>query len=234
MSADASPPKESPPPATDSPPPVTETPETAVESSLPKGHPLAQAWLVILLALGFGAILASLQAGVGPRIRQNIKNETLAVVPVLIAGADGTKTNEMILPGPGDQPTSVYQAFDETGQNVGWVLKGESQGFVDKIELLVGLDAELEQLTGIYVLAQKETPGLGDWILRPSFQESFAGLPASTPVTMVKGSPNGPTEVSALTGATVSSESVATAVNEAVAALRPQILSRSQTTAALR
>ena len=119
-----------------------------------------------------------------------------------------------------DREWTVLRALDSDGQQVGWVLPFEGQGFADKIKVLVGMNADLSTLTGIWVLEQKETPGLGDYITAEYFRDRFAGKSADLTLTVVKGEPRGPQEVEALTGATVSSESVVRIVNRAMETLK--------------
>jgi Na+-translocating ferredoxin:NAD+ oxidoreductase subunit G len=174
---------------------------------------IVDAWLVIVLAMCFGAALAGVQSGLAPRIEANRRNDTLAQIPGLVPGAErGERTEE--------GGRAVYRALDASGALAGWVVPGSGQGFADRIDLLVGLDAGRERITGLYVLEQKETPGLGDNITRPGWRDQFAGKPAVRPLRVVKGRAGAPDEIEALTGATVSSEAVLRAVNEAVAGFR--------------
>jgi len=69
------------------------------------------------------------------------------------------------------------------------------------------------------VLEQKETPGLGARIVEAGWREQFAGKPARRPLKVSKAA-TGEEEVQAVTGATISSESVVSIVNEAVAGFR--------------
>jgi electron transport complex protein RnfG len=181
---------------------------------------LAQAWLVILLAILYGGGLAAVQITLGPRIAQNKKNETYHVIPSLVPGADEKGTRELMVKDASGADARVYQAFDAAGAPAGWVIPAGGQGFADRIELLVGLDARLTQITGLYVLDQKETPGLGDYITGEEFRARFRGKPLDKPVVIVKSAPQSPNEAQALTGATVSSVSVSAIVNSAVARLR--------------
>ena len=51
-------------------------------------------WLVLVLALLFGAILAGVQISLNPRIAANQRNETYSRIPQLISGADAARTQE--------------------------------------------------------------------------------------------------------------------------------------------
>lgn len=164
---------------------------------------LGQAWLVLTLSICFGAGLAAVQAKLGPIIQKNKDNEMLSqytLVPTAVKGRflEGNK--------------DVVEALDAGDKLVGYVVKGSGVGFADKVEVLIGLDGRAETITGIFVLSQKETPGLGDKITREPFLANFRGIPADGNLEVDK---KGGTIV-AVTSATVSSETVTYTVNRAV------------------
>ncbi len=193
---------------------------------------LGQAWLVLLLALVFGSALAAVQTGLSGIIDANIRNETLNRVPELIWGAaEAEKQTDqigtlVITPGTlvvaGGNKSRRYPLYkvDHDGELAGWVAKAGGQGYADKIVLLLGLDPGLESITGLFVLEQKETPGLGNKIIVADWRGQFAGKATRKPlVVQTKGNrlPNG---IDAITGATISSRSVTSIVNQVVAGLK--------------
>ncbi len=190
------------------------------QEASPRGGYLGQAWLVILLALLYGGALAGVQTTLGPRILENKRNETYDVIPRLVPGAVRDKTLERAVTDAEGQERRVYQACDSDGHPVGWVVPASGQGFADRVDLLVGLDAAAETLTGLYVLDQKETPGLGAMIVEDAFTSQFAGKSTAVPLEARKYPPQEANQVQAVTGATISSESVAGIVNQAVAMLQ--------------
>jgi electron transport complex protein RnfG len=182
----------------------------------PEGNVLAQAWLVLVLATVFGSGLAGVEYALGPRIAQNRLDETLAQVPTLVPGATRGEPDDSIVNG-----RRVFRALDDSGALVGWVVPAKGQGFGDKIDLVVGLDAPARTITGLFVLDQKETPALGDNITKDYFRSQFVGF--GTDVTL--DAKRAPTDkatgtVQALTGATISSDAVCTIVNQTVAAVK--------------
>jgi electron transport complex protein RnfG len=183
---------------------------------------LREAWLVIVLALAYGGALAGVQTALAPRINDNKRQETYDVIPLLVPGADKEQTVEIRVEADG-KSERVYKISDADGRHCGWVVPAVGQGFADRIEILIGLNADLSTITGLYVLDQKETPGLGDYISLPDFYERFRDKPTAEPLAAVKSDPAAPNEVLALTGATVSSWSVCTIVNDAIARLREPI-----------
>jgi electron transport complex protein RnfG len=184
---------------------------------------IGQAWLVILLALVYGGALAGVQTKLAPRIAENKRNETYNVIPGLVPQADKTKTVELLIRGLNGNDVLVYEAISADGTHKGWVLPASGQGFSARIEMLIGVDAEVSRITGLYVLDQKETPGLGDHITDNSFRSQFVGAATDEPLVMVTSGPEASSEIRALTGATISSLSVSDIVNGTIANLKEPI-----------
>lgn len=178
-----------------------------------KNSHIGQAWLVIVLSLGFGAALAGVQATLKPKIEQNKLNDTIGQIPNLVPGAAGGQAEKV-----GDR--TAYRAVDGQGEHVGWVIPARGQGFADIVELLIGVDRDVQKITGLYVLDQKETPGLGNKIVEDDWRKQFAGKPAARRLAVTKAKPSGDEEIQAVTGATISSDSVVGIVNGAVAEFR--------------
>ena len=66
------------------------------------------------------------------------------------------------------------------------------------------------------VLAHSETPGLGAKITEPAFMERVKDLPIAEDIEIVKVTPSKDNQVEGVSGASVSSKAVATAVNDAI------------------
>ncbi len=178
----------------------------------PSKRYIRQAWLVLILAACFGAALAGVQASLSGRIEANKLADTMGQIPKLVPGAATGKPATF-------GELMVYRAVDKQGNPVGWVLPARGRGFAEAIQLLIGLDASARTITGLYVLEQKETPGLGNRIEEPVWRAQFAGQPADRALAVVKATP-ARGQIQAVTGATISSESVTKIVNDAVANFR--------------
>jgi electron transport complex protein RnfG len=190
---------------------------------------IRQAWLVILLGLLYGAALAGVQTGLGPIIEENKRRETFGVIPELVTGTDPEHIAALELTTADGKARRVYRAANADDQLLGWVVPASGLGFADRIDLLIGLDPHVEQITGLYVLDQKETPGLGNLIVDADFRDQFVDKSALKPLEVVKTeAAPGSNEIRALTGATISSQSVADIVNKAVEELRQPILDQSE------
>lgn len=181
-----------------------------------KSNYIGQAWLVIVLSLCFGAALAGVQTALNPRIQANKEADTIGQIPKLVPGAVGGERKVF-----GDHV--VYVATDDKNQQVGWVIMAIGQGFADRIELLVGVDREVTKITGLYILDQKETPGLGNRVSEDGWRGQFKDKPLAGKLVVTKSKPQMPEEIEAVTGATISSDSVVGIVNAAVARFRDEL-----------
>jgi electron transport complex protein RnfG len=200
-----------------------------------KNSNFAQAWLILVLAIVFGAALAAVQVNLSQTIRNNKLQETLERIPELVWGSDKAgkiqKQNPAVDITPGtvavekDGKTSYYQLYRVSlaDRLSGWVVKTGGQGYADKIEILIGLDPAAKIITGIFILEQKETPGLGNKINLPRWRSQFIGKSTATPLKVVKGENPTSDSIDAVTGATISSRSVTGIVNRAIDDLKGRL-----------
>ncbi|MDY0220093.1 MAG: FMN-binding protein [Desulfobacterium sp.] len=197
---------------------------------------LGQAWLVLLLAIIFGSSLAGVQAALGPKIEENKLKETLEKVPIVILGqtaADELKSKDQHLTITPNTVSvarqgvtkfyTLYRADFADGTTAGWVAKTKGQGYADRIELLVGMDQDGGRVTGLFILDQKETPGLGNKIVEDAWRAQYSDKSTSTPFTVVKLPRGGENEIDAISGATISSDAVTNLVNQAVSDLKHRV-----------
>ena len=113
---------------------------------------------------------------------------------------------------------------NSSGDPVGVALRVIGSGFQGKISVMVGVTPDFSTITGIKVLEQIETPGLGDKIVEDVtnkedpfwFPTQFKGkmLPGITAVKNRK--PANDLEIQAISGATISSKAVVTILNKEV------------------
>ncbi|MEA2060598.1 MAG: FMN-binding protein [Thermodesulfobacteriota bacterium] len=203
-----------------------------------KNSNLGQAWLVILLSLIFGVSLAGVEITLGPRIEENKIRETMEKVPVVILGHDRAEKikasgehldiqTKTIRTGPKKRAKfyTVYQAFFNDQTLAGLVVKASAQGYADKIELLLGIDNSIKKVTGIFILDQKETPGLGNKIVERDWLDQFSGRPfTAMPFVVVKEESDAAGEIDAVSGATISSRSVTGIVNNTIHQLKDELV----------
>jgi electron transport complex protein RnfG len=202
-----------------------------------KKNSLVQGWLVLLLALFFGSALASVQLSLGPKIEMNKLNETLSKVPELVLGASLAHEMEAKNQELGIEAMTIgvdknnkrvsYNVYKTTYNEeiTGWVAKTSGQGYAGNIELLLGLDPEMESITGLFILDQKETPGLGNKIITEKWRKQFINKPTKNRLIVVKDGADALNEIDAITGATISSRSVSNIMNTAISDLKGQLIS---------
>ena len=116
----------------------------------------------------------------------------------------------------------VYLGHDAAGKRVGFALSGTESGFQDPVTVMFGYDAAAHTLIAMKVIANKETPGLGNKIESDSaFINGFVDVKA--PINGVKRDrgKSEPNDVVMITGATISSRAVVRIINDAIAHWQP-------------
>ncbi len=66
---------------------------------------------------------------------------------------------------------------DASGNTVGYTLKVLPSGYGGTIELMVGIDSANGQVSGINVVSNSETAGLGAKATDPEFSDQYKGKP---------------------------------------------------------
>ncbi len=130
--------------------------------------------------------------------------------------------------GDADEPV-VYGAYDADGSLLGYAIPAQGAGFQDTIRLLDGFDPDSENVIGMRVLDSRETPGLGDKIIKDQkFVGSFDQLETSPAMEVVgKGKKTGANQVEAISGATISSKAVVNILLEAHEGWSPRLPSKA-------
>ncbi|MDO5733086.1 MAG: RnfABCDGE type electron transport complex subunit G [Eubacteriales bacterium] len=113
-----------------------------------------------------------------------------------------------------DRTFTYYEAYQDDSSPMAYIFITDGPGYGGAVTVMTGITTEGE-LTGISILDLSETAGLGMNATKPEFQAQYKTLSAASPVEVVKNPPNG-NQIQALTGATVTSRAVTTAVNTAI------------------
>lgn len=158
--------------------------------------------LLLGLSLVVGISLGAADLLLTPRILANREAETTARVPGLVPGATHSRRQDLAT-------GSVHAALGTSDEVKGWVFPVRGHGFAGPIELLMGLDADLQHVTGVYILAQSETPGLGSRITSPAWLARFTTPPPDGRYKLGR-------DLDGLSGATLSSAAVVDAVNRSL------------------
>lgn len=181
---------------------------------------IEESWLLLVSAVLFGCLLASLNAAWQPQIRQNEINKFNQLAGSLITEAKEFQSIGQPIPvdiGKGKvYNVDVKKGIDANGSLVGWAFVIEGSGFADKIKLVVGVDAAFEKMAGFGVLSSNETPGFGDKItIKDGFYQSqYKGAPvAELELAKVGDAEKIDNQIIAISGATVTSEAVVKTFN---------------------
>lgn len=130
----------------------------------------------------------------------------------------------MIEPVAGTKDT-LFELKDREGKLMGYAFLAEGQGYQGTIQILATVDPTFKILGGIEIIESRETPGLGSKIKKDSFRQQFKGLNISRPIECIKikKEEKKDNQITAITGATVSSKAVVNILNKRIEELRQQI-----------
>ena len=115
----------------------------------------------------------------------------------------------------GVEVSEIYEAKDASGNTVVYTLKVLPSGYGGTIELMVGIDSAKGQVSGINVVSNSETAGLGAKATNPEFSDQYKGKPLEELSVLKNGTP-GDTEIKAISGATITSTAVTNGVDAAI------------------
>jgi electron transport complex protein RnfG len=178
--------------------------------------------ILVLTMVGLisGGFLAGVAALTKEKIALNMQAEIEEAIKVVV---DEAAVNQVVYEA---DDFVVYRELEEDGDLAGFAIQATGVGFQDKITLMFGLDASLEEITGLTIIDQKETPGLGakieDWDTFLQFWENRVATDILTlrkpPVDRIDNLR--PTEINTITAATISSKKVLEIVNRSLKMVR--------------
>ena len=171
--------------------------------------------LTVITALS-GAVLSSWDRVTKPKIEYHQLQALKAAISDVLPSYDYYEEKAI------DEKTVYIGKIDDSTQSVGIAFKVDGSGFQGNISIMVGVDPSFTSITGIKVLGQIETPGLGTKIVEdPSnktnpfwFPEQFGGVVLYPQINVVKNSiPQNSNEIQAISGATITSKAVVRIIN---------------------
>lgn len=184
----------------------------------------SSARLILTLSLAgliSGLILVGAYELTLPRILANQARDLREAVFKVLPGVERFETLAFIdgnlqqVEEDAEDVETIYAGYDNQDQFVGYAIPGEGVGFQDAIKLIYGFQPAERVIVGMEVLDSKETPGLGDKIIKDQvFKENFTALAVDPEVVSVPtGTRSSPNEVDTITGATISSKAVINIIN---------------------
>jgi len=159
--------------------------------------------VLVIISMASGAVLALSYAVTNPIIQEQARQKLEQAVLVVIPGA--TKMEEVEKSG-----MTFYIGLDDGGNKKGIAFKTAGSGFNGTIEIMVGYNPKEGKLLGIDILSLSETPGLGARIQEEDFKGQFKGKSVEDDFIAKQ-------DVEAVSGATISSTAVASAIKTSLA-----------------
>lgn len=191
-------------------------------------HFIEQSWLLIVASFAFGLLLAATNYALAERIQQNRIDKLNRLAKGLLADAKHFMEIEEDVEIRGSrgkaQEVAVYKAINEAKECVGWNFTVSGFGFMDRIELVVAVDASFAKFKGYDVLASNETPNIGDKIKNDYYRDQFKGASIGQLKVLTSGKAGDiDSEIIAISGATISSEAVVAILNDTVGQIKEQM-----------
>lgn len=110
----------------------------------------------------------------------------------------------------------TVKGLDGSGELAGYVITTEAKGYGGTVEVMTGITAD-GSVSGVVLLSQNETPGLGANAAKDSFREQYQQAVPESGFEVIKPGAAADGQIQAMTGATITSQAVTDAVNQAVA-----------------
>lgn len=163
-------------------------------------------FILLLISSICSGLLALVNSVTAPAIEKQTELTKQEALKTLIKGAEEFVKVENI---DNEYVAELYVGRKGT-EYMGAVAKTLPAGYGGTIELLVGVDPE-GKITGMEILSHSETPGLGANIKTDKFKSQYVDQKA--PLEVVKGTAKDG-EISAITGATITTRAVTGGINE--------------------
>jgi len=172
--------------------------------------------VVILSVIGVvsGGLLAWINGFTEPLIKENRRVATEKAVRRVLPGTKDIKRIKL-------RGMTGYQGRNESGRVTGNAFVVETNGFQGQIKMMIGLDSNYRKVTGLQILENIETPGLGGRIDESKWRRQFIGLSGQKEILMIKNqAPDvAENEIEVITGATISSKAVVGGLNKELSKL---------------
>lgn len=165
---------------------------------------------LFLIATICTAILAITNSVTEGKIAENqIKTQTEARMTVFPEAKSFSEDKEL-------DGNTYNEALDENGKVIGYVFMASDKGYGGEVVIMTGINGE-GKVTGIQTLELSETAGLGMNAKKEDFRNRFKGKSGPFVVSKDATSETASLEkIDALTGATITSRAVTSAVNKTV------------------
>lgn len=192
------------------------------------GEMIKMVVVLTFLSIISGGALAGLKDFTAPLIENNEMNLVKGpAIRLIMEGAENDPVSEdfRFKITDGDQERNIFIGVFE-GEASTLALESQATGFADKIGMIVAFNVKDDTILGLGVTTHKETPGLGaNAKSDPAFAAQFKGKPIDQPIQVT----NDGGDISALSGATITSRAVCKGAMQAIETykkLKPQLLEK--------
>jgi electron transport complex protein RnfG len=187
------------------------------------GEMIKMVVVLTVLSVVSGGSLSWLKDFTEPKIENQVMNLVKGpAIRQILKGADNDPVKDRFKIEDGDTERNIFVGVFG-GQPDTVVVEASASGYGDKVGMVVAINMAEQNLRGIAVTTHKETPGLGARAKDdPSFAAQFAGKAITSPFSVTTDGG----QISALSGATITSRAVCTGVNNAIETytkLKPQL-----------
>jgi electron transport complex protein RnfG len=115
-----------------------------------------------------------------------------------------------------DKRIIFFPGLDDSGNLIGLAVQTSSKiGYGGDLGVMIGIDLD-GTILEVYILSMLETPGLGTKVNEKPFKSQFCGKSLSKNTIILKKDNKEKGDIDAVTGATISSRAITTAINEAL------------------
>lgn len=170
-------------------------------------------------------ILAVVNNVTAPVIAANNAKKQAEAMQKVIPGAAGFSDENLamkFLLSSGDSAgklsniSQIFEAKDSNGNTAGYAVMVNPNGYGGGISMVVGV-SEDGTVTGVDIISQSETAGLGARCTEDGFKAQFTGKKAN--ITVAKGGNGDENSIDAISSATITSKAVTSGVNAAIDAV---------------
>lgn len=208
------------------------------QQASPKSH-------VLILTLGLIAIISGLSVVLTfqftfDRIQLNkqaaLEEAIFTVLPEATTRRNFHLDEDKLEPLPDDafDKANLFAGYDEDGNLTGIAMEASARGYQDVVTILYGYSLKSECVIGMTVLESTETPGIGDKVeTDPDFRANFDCLHARLNeeetalkheiVTVKSGNKENPWEIDGISGATITSNAIGTALRKSTNSMLPTL-----------
>jgi electron transport complex protein RnfG len=169
--------------------------------------------LIVTLSLAF--TYSATKGKIAERAEIDAENARKEVLANTDSFKKITDIDSLIKANPALAPVKEAYKGVKGNEVIGYVFSTESKGYGGAIKITVGIDTK-GKVTGVKIGENKETPGLGSKAADKKFNSQFSDILPKEPLKVIKTKKSKPEEIEAISGATITSNAVTSAVQAAI------------------